>query len=204
MHDNDAFDLNLLESGTLTPVIDEQRGRRGGRARRLRIEPSQMGKADSLRHAVLMLINEEEYQRAIARLTEYEDTKLVYPQFAVRATRYMGYAADLINAIRAKRSFPGMENLAVTKQQELYDRAMDHVLDLVATLKKIEQIDRDCRAEDQRSTVWVVRAIMISICAIMIFGFYLEIQDGLLPTLGIVVDDALNHLTNALFDSVGL
>jgi hypothetical protein len=204
MSNDEAFDLNLLDSGTLAPNVSEKRrGHRGGRARKLRFQPTDYGRSDSLRHAVLNLVNEEEYSRAVARLEEYEESKYNYPQFKVRAHRYMAYAADLIHAIRAKRSFPGMENLAVTKQQELYDRAMEHATDLVATLKKVEQVDRECRAEDQRSTVWVIRAGMFGILAIMAVAFYLEISDGLLPTIGIVADDSLNRITNLLFDTLG-
>jgi hypothetical protein len=203
MAKDEAFDLNLLDSGTLAPVVGEKRSR-GGRARKLRFQQPDYGKPDGLRHAVLNLVNEEEYTRAISRIEEFEDSKYRYPQFTIRANRYLSYAADLINAIKAKRSFPGMENLAVTKQQELYDRAMDHAMDLVATLKKIEQVDRECRAEDQRSTVWVIRAGMIALLAIMAVAFYLEVSDGLIPTIGIVADDVLNHVTNFLFDTLGL
>jgi hypothetical protein len=205
MKNDDAFDLNLLDSGTLAPNVSEKRrGHRGGRARKLRFQATDYGRPDSLRHAVLSLVNDEEYSRAVARLEEYEESKHNYPQFKVRANRYLTYAADLIHAIRAKRSFPGMENLAVTKQQELYDRAMEHATDLVVTLKKVEQVDRECRAEDQRSTVWVIRAAMFGVLAIMAMAFYLEISDGLLPTIGIVVDDGANQIANFLFDSLGL
>ncbi len=204
MSNDEAFDLNLLDSGTLAPNVSEKRrGHRGGRARKLRFQQTDYGRTDSLRHAVLSLVNDEEYSSAVARLEEFEESKFNYPQFKVRANRYLTYAADLIHAIRAKRSFPGMENLAVTKQQELYDRAMEHATDLVLTLRKVEQVDRECRAEDQRSTVWVIRAGMVGVFAIMAVAFYLEVSDGLLPTIAIVVDDGLNQTANFLFDTLG-
>lgn len=204
MNDNEAFDINLLDAGQLAPAAGDKRRGRGGKARKLRFQQPDYGKPDGLRHAVLTLVNDEEYLRAITRMQEFEDSKYRYPQFSMRAGRYLSYATDLINAIKAKRSFPGLESLAVTKQQELYDRAMEHAMDLVATLKKIEQVDRECRAEDQRSTIWVLRALLFGFCAVLVLAFYLDIADGLIPTIRIVLDDALNTSTNWFFDLLGL
>jgi len=169
-----------------------------------RLSASDLGHADGLRHAVLTLVGDEQYERAQKRLREFAQLKAAYPKFEARAERYINYANDLIFSIKAKRSFPGIEKLAPSKQQDLHDRAFEHLRDLLATLKKIEQIDREVRAEDVRSTVWVIKALVYGTFAVLIFAFLLEVSQGLIPSATIVVDDALNSVTNWLFDKLNL
>lgn len=163
-----------------------------------------VGQVDSFRHTILSYVASENYVRAVDELKNYTQVKKDYPQFKARASRYINYAIDLVNAIKAKRSFPGVQHLAMAKQQELYDRAMEHFEDLKATLKKIEQIDGEVRLEDVRSTVWVVKALIYCVFAILILAFLLEASRGVLPSVMILVDDMFGDLSNWLFDTLGL
>jgi hypothetical protein len=196
-----ALDLSHLEDLVENEPSKPLRGPGGlKRSIQLKINAEDLGRADSLRHTVLTLVSDEEYLRAIARLKEFHASKHEYPRFDERALRYVTYACDLVNAIRAKRSFPGVETLAVMKQQELYDRASAHFNDLTATLRKIEQIAREVRAEDQRSTVWVVKAMSYSVFAVLAFAIFLELSDGILPTAQLVLNDTFDNFTNAIFN----
>lgn len=159
---------------------------------------------EGFRTTILSSVASENYAKALEELKKYEDAHAAYPQFKVRAERYLSYANDLVNAVRAKRSFPGMHHLGMSKQQDLYDRAMAHFEDLKATLRKIEQIDKEVRLDDVRSTVWVVKALIYSVFAMLILGFLLELSRGILPTANIVADDVFGTLTNAVFDKLGL
>lgn len=163
-----------------------------------------MGKIDSFRHTILSHVASENYQRAIEELNGYVEVKKEYPQFRQRAERYIKYAVDLTNGIKAKRSFPGMNQLSMSKQQELYDRAMSHFDELKMTLKKIEQIEVEIRLDDVRSTVWVVKALIYSFFAVLVLAFLMEISQGVLPSVSILVDDGFGQLTNWLFDELGL
>lgn len=171
---------------------------------RIAASSKEMGPVDSLRHTIMGFVAQENYQRAIDELERYVESKKDYPQFQQRSDRYVKYSIDLMNAIKAKRSFPGMQHLAMSKQQELYDRAMAHFDELKATLRKIEQINIEVRLEDVRSTVWVVKALIFSFFAILVLAFLMEISRGVLPSATIVVDDTFGRLTNWVFDQLGL
>ncbi|MCM2282742.1 MAG: hypothetical protein NDI61_12945 [Bdellovibrionaceae bacterium] len=210
---SEAIDLSQLETEQGEDVGDSGPeavpnpgvvGSRPARSMKLRAAKEDLGRADGLRHTILTLVADEEYARAISRMKEFQASKDDFPQFAVRAGRYVSYAVDLINGIKAKRSFPGVHTLAMSKQQELYDRAMDHFHDLTATLRKIEQIDREVRAEDTRSTVWIVQALLVSVLAILILAFVREVSRGVLPSAGFVFNDMFDRATNWIFDSLGM
>lgn len=162
------------------------------------------GGRDGARSRVLSAVASENYEGAQAALSAYENSRDEYPQFKARTERYFSYARDLVNAIRAKRSFPGLQHLSMSKQQDLYDRAMTHFEDLKATLRKCEQIEAEVRLDDVRSTVWVVKALIYSVFAVLILGFLLELSRGVLPAASIVVDDAFGRLINILFDKLGM
>jgi len=171
---------------------------------RMQASVKDLGQVDSMRHTILAYVASENYQRSIDELKRYVADKDAYPQFEVRAQRYYSYAIDLINAVRVKRSFPGLQNLAMAKQQELFDRAMEHFEDLKVTLKKIEQIDREVRLEDVRSTVMVVKAIIYSVFAISVLGFLLEVSRGLVPAAVTVVDSSFGWVVDFIFNKLGI
>lgn len=170
---------------------------------RMQASVRDIGRVDSMRHTILSYVAAEQYQKAIEELKKYIDSKHEYPQFKTRTARYFGYAVDLVNAVKAKRSFPGLQQLAMSKQQELFDRAMAHFEDLKVTLKKVEQIEREVRLEDIRSTVWVVKALVLSIFALFVLGFLIEMSRGVLPTAWALIDSTFGDLTNFVFDKIG-
>ena len=171
---------------------------------RMKASVKDAGDVEGLRAAILSRIARENYDGAIEDLKSYIESKNEYPQFKVRSERYLNYAIDLVNAIRAKRSFPGVQHLSMSKQQELFDRAMEHFEDLKVTLKKVDAIEREVRLEDVRSTVMFVKAAIYCVFAIVILAFLLEASHGLLPTIGVVVDDTFGSLVNWLFDKAGM
>lgn len=161
------------------------------------------GQVDTFRHTILSYVATENYDRAIQELQNYVDSKGDYPKFKDRADRYGRYAVDLINAVKAKRSFPGLQHLAMSKQQDLFDRAMEHFDELKLTLKKIEQIDREVKIEDVRSTVLVVKAVVYCLFALALLGFTLELSKGVLPTAYNVLDHSLTQMTDLIFEKLG-
>jgi hypothetical protein len=171
---------------------------------RMKSSLAELGARDGSRSQILSLVASENYQKALDELETYANSHAEYPQFKQRADRYLSYAGDLINAIRAKRSFPGMQHLSMSKQQELYDRAMTHFDDLKATLKKVEKIQAEVHLDDVRSTVWVIKAGVYCLFALLVLGFLLEVSRGVLPAANVVVDDAFGSATNAIFDKLGL
>lgn len=194
----------MAENGGV-PARQEPRDAKSKLAARLRERASaDFGAPDSATRAILSLVAEERYDGAIAELKRYADSKPEYPQFLERSARYLEYAQGLVAGIKAKRSFPGVQNLAMAKQQELYERALAHFDDLRATMRKIEQIEREVRLEDVRSTVWVIKALVYCVSALLVAGFVVELSRGVLPSANVVLDSAASDAANWVCDKLGI
>lgn len=171
---------------------------------RMEASVKEIGQVDTMRHTILNYVANENYDRAIQELQDYVASKADYPQFKQRAGRYATYAIDLINAVKAKRSFPGLQHLAISKQQELFDKGMAHFEDLKATLRKIELIDREIKIQDVRSTIVVVKAAVYSCFAILVCAFLLDVSRGTWPTVVRVIDSFFNRFIDYIFNMTGL
>lgn len=181
-----------------SPALREQHSSSG-----VTIESADRGQADSLRYNVLTYVVEEKYEQAIETLNNFIVTPSDYPNFRQRLERYISHSVDLINAIRAKRNFPGMNSLTKAKQQELTERYREHFEELTVILKKIEKIQGDLRIEDVRSTVWVVKALANGIFAVLAMALILEVYNGLARTTIFVVDDYFTRFINWVFGLIG-
>ncbi len=166
---------------------------------RLKASAQDLGKVDSIRYNILTLVSDEHYSRAIEQLKEFLDSKDEYPQFRGRAERYITYAVDLVNGIKAKKSFQGLQHLATAKQKELFDKAMAHFEDLQLTLRKIEQIEVEARMEDVRSTAIAVRWFSYSLTAVVVFAFLIDFLKGGPQTIVIVFGDVIDRVAAAIF-----
>ena len=169
----------------------------------LALTTEELGKPDSLRYNVFQRVAAEQYPKAIELLKTYVDSHPEFPSFKTKAARYLEYSVDLVNGIKAKKSFPGLANLPMNKQEELFSKANEHFEDLKLTIRKVEQIERDVRIEDKRATVWVIKALNHSIMAIVALGIVLEISRGALDTASIVVEDTLNKVTEVISKMAG-
>lgn len=155
-----------------------------------------LGEPDSLRYRVLTMVLDERYDGAIEELKEFIDQPSDYPDFKARIMRFVNHSMDLIYAIKAKRSFPGISSLTRAKQQELREKFKEHLKELQYSLKKIEKNQTDLRVADARSTIYVVRAVWYSVVSLAALGFFLEISNGLAHTSYIVVDDVLTKFSD--------
>jgi hypothetical protein len=158
-----------------------------------------MGRADSFRYNVLSNVVEENYDGAIRELKSFLEGETLYPGLKGRTERYIMFCVDLVNAIRAKRNFPGIKSLTAAKQKELNDKYLSHFFELQQVLKRIERIEYDMKIEDSRSTVWVVKAIMIALAVILAFAFLKDLNKWLMGTIIYVTDDTLNRITDWIF-----
>ncbi len=158
-----------------------------------------MGKPDSFRFKILNLVANEDYDSAIKGLKTFHEQEAHYPNLKERTERYIGYSVDLVNAIKAKRHFPGMKMLTMAKQKDLNDKFLSHFYELQQTLKRIENIQRDIKLDDAKSTIWVVKAIAIAVLVVVVASFLRDVNDWLLKTTLIVVDDTFERLTHWLF-----
>ncbi len=158
-----------------------------------------MGRADSFRYNVLSYVAEENYDGAIKVLKDFIEIESEYPDLKGRTERYILYCIDLVNAIRAKKNFPGAKSLTVAKQKELNDKYLTHFFELQQILKRVERIEYDIKIEDSRSTVWVIKAIMAALAVTFMVAFTKDLNAWLLRTTITVVDDSFQRLTEWIF-----
>lgn len=152
-------------------------------------EQVELGASGSLRYIVLYNVLEENYDEALEELRSYIDKPSPYPNFQGKVERFLSHAIDLIFAIKAKRSFPGLNSLTRAKQQELREKFKGHYRELQNVLKIIEKIETDLRIRDARSTIYIVRALCIAGGAILALAFYLDLTDGLAKTTYIIFNE---------------
>lgn len=167
------------------------------------LDRSELGRPDSLRFNILSWVLDERYDRAIEELKDFLEKPSEYPNFKDKISRYISHSIDLIYAIKAKRSFPGINSLTRAKQQELREKFKSHFKELQYILKTVEKIQTDLRVQDVRSTIYVVRALWIAGLSIFVLGLWLDILNGLAKTSYLVFDDTFGQIANWLADKVG-
>ena len=168
------------------------------------VDRKEMGRADTLRYNVISYVVEENYERAIAELRSFSEKESEFPKFRERTERFISHSVDLVNAIKAKRNLPGLNNLTVAKHQELNEKITGHFHELQYVLKKIEKIQHDLKLEDIRSTVMVVRALSYAVLLVLVVAFVIEASGGLLSTAWDVADDSFIRITDWIFRSIGI
>ncbi|AFY01756.1 hypothetical protein [Bdellovibrio bacteriovorus] len=169
----------------------------------MNVDKSDLGRPDSLRYNILTWVLDERYDRAIEELKDFLEKPSEYPNFQSKVTRYINHSIDLIYAIKAKRSFPGINSLTRAKQQELREKFKEHFRELQYVLKIVEKVQGDLRIQDVRSTIYVVKAAWFASLAIIVLAFWLDIVNGLAKTSVVVFDDGFGKLANILAEMIG-
>ncbi|KYG65180.1 hypothetical protein AZI87_11475 [Bdellovibrio bacteriovorus] len=167
------------------------------------VDKADFGRPDSIRYNILTWVLDERYDRAIEELKDFLEKPSEYPNFKSKVTRYIHHSVDLIYAIKAKRSFPGINSLTRAKQQELREKFKEHFRELQYVLKIVEKIQGDLRVQDVRSTIYVVKAMWFAVLGIIILAFWMDIVHGLAKTSFLVFDDGFGKLADWLAESIG-
>ncbi len=161
-----------------------------------------LGRIDSLRTAIPGMVLAENYERAKEELVAYVELKTAFPHFQQRVERLVQHCCELIQAIQTKRNFPGLAALSLAKQQEIQDKVIEHFEDLKVHIKQIENVERDTKLNDVRSTVWVVRAFCQGAVGICFAMFLMDVKNGefgnLLLVTGSLVDGFTDWLVNLI------
>jgi hypothetical protein len=110
----------------------------------------ELGNQYSLRRVILRMVVDGQYKEASEAIDVFMDAKAVYPGFRERSEVHVNHSKELINAVRAKRNFPNLSQLSMSKQQEILDHAIEHFDELRVTLKSIEHILKDETVKDIR------------------------------------------------------
>jgi hypothetical protein len=167
-------------------------------------EPLDFGKADSLRYNILSWVLDEKYDRAIQELRDFIDHDSEFPNFKAKVQRLTLHAIDLVYAIKAKRNFPGLSSLTRAKQQELREKFKFHFKELQDVMRRVEKIQVDLRIEDARSTIYIIRALLVSGVALLLLAFVIDIVNGLAATTTFVAGELLDQVVKLIFDQLGI
>jgi hypothetical protein len=169
--------LSVLEHTHISEMQDDLR-------RKLyEAQKKDVGRGDGLRRPILSMVVGENYEGAKDRMQAYVEDLSQYPMFQERVDRYVRHCNELIQAIQTKRNFPGLAALSLSRQQEIHEKVLEHFEELKQNLKHIEQIERDHKLIDVRSTVWVLKTTSIVVGSIVAVMFLLDLQSGLLSSL---------------------
>lgn len=159
------------------------------------------GRIDSLRHTILRYVVEGNYDMAHSEIDRFVGMQRRYPPFLNRTSAYIKHCHDVINAVKAKRSLPGLGGLSMSKHQELFEKVLEHFEELKHFLLKIEIVEKEVKLDDLRSTVWVVKALFHCLFVIVLAALVQNvIFGGLADNFNIVMDDFITRLLNRVFE----
>jgi hypothetical protein len=160
------------------------------------LESRSSGKIDSLKHTILSLVSEGQYDHAKSELSRYLEMQSDYPAFKMRTYRHFNHCKDVISAINAKRSLPGLHTLPMSKQQEVMEKVLGHFEELKHYLHKIEIV----KIDDLRSTVVVIKAVIYCLFLVVGIHFLRSAAKGILQSFDYIINDYTNNLINWIFD----
>lgn len=166
--------------------------------RKSKPKPSHWSDINAVRGEVLGLVSANEFNKAIHVLKQFSEKDFVYPNFKLKAERYISHAIDLILAIEANRKFSDLSSLTRSKQQELKEKFNKHSEELKMMLEKVELAYNDLRIKDSRSTHYVVRSVWLSVLIVSISALVLEVFSGLSHTVMIVLENGVDQVSDAL------
>lgn len=150
----------------------------------------------AIRGEVMSLVAANEFNKAIHVLKKFSEKDFVYPNFKLKAERYINHAIDLILAIESNRKFSDLSSLTRSKQQELKEKFNKHSEELKLMLEKVELAYNDLRVKDSRSTHYVVRSVWLSVLIVSISALVLDVFNGLSRTIQIVIESGVDQVTD--------
>jgi hypothetical protein len=162
------------------------------------------GRQDGLRQIILKSVAVSNYEQASIDLDNYVQYKSVYPEFPPRVQQLVQHCHELINAIRSKRSLPGLSQLTMSKQKEIMDYVVAHFNELKTTLKTIERIAKEVSLSDIRSTVWFVKTASYTTIGFVVVYFFQNFNAEIGQPFWVVFEDLSNHLFTALYSMLNL
>ena len=153
------------------------------------LKSREVGKTLSLRRAVLRLVVDAKYKDAGEMIDSYIQSKKDFPSVENRARPYVVHAKELINAIRAKRNFPNLSQLSMSKQQEILDSAVAHFDELKFAIRYIEHAVKDEAIRDLRSTTWVLKTSVFTVLGVVLTAFMMDFNKSVGKPFWVVFND---------------
>lgn len=187
---SEAKDLNLDESlveaspGDIKTQEDLE----------LKLSENISGRLDGLRYTILSLVVEGRYDTAIAEISFYANSDQKLQVFRTKAQRYLNHCEELIRAVESKIKFCQTRTITRSQKHQLYMMVMKHFHELTDSLKKIERIENDIRVNDLKSTVWVLKSLIMCLGVLIMFGMIQEAVSSMQLPFMVVVNDSVEFI----------
>lgn len=161
---------------------------------------SELGaRGDFLRRVVTYVV-EGHYQFAEREIHGFISNRANYPEFEERISRYRSHSLELIMAIKSKRELNDSMKLSNSKTQELREKVFAHFQELRKILMRFEQIERELKVEDLRSTIWFVGGGVLSLIGVFSVLLMQEILDGAGSAFISTTEEIFGLIVNYIFD----
>lgn len=152
----------------------------------------------ALREDVTRLIAASEFTQAVQLLKQFSERDFAFPNFKLKAERYLNQSIDLVLAMESNRKFSGSASLTRSKQQELNDKFKKHHDELKEMLNKVELCYNDLLFKDNLSSRYIVKSFWASILIVSISLFILDLFNGLSQTVLVFLESGLDFFTATL------
>ncbi len=190
-----APDLNL----PVSPALLDERLSKMDRVLNRDLSRNVVGKANGLRHVILSSVVDGNYDGAIKELRLYEDLNSTLPIFKVHSERYFSHCEELIRAIDSKIKFSGSKSITRTQKQDLHAMVRKHFRALSDSLRQVETIENNIRVQDLRSTIWIIKAAILSVSTLLAFFAFMEARGSLIQPILNFLDTTVNNCVRLLF-----
>jgi hypothetical protein len=157
-----------------------------------------VGRVDTFVNTILSFTAEAKYDIAIRELRIYQDIKNQLNVFKFRTERYFDHCEELIRAVQTKKSFPNFTQLPMSKQEEIHEMVHAHFDDLRRSLKQIQKVEADIQMDDVRSTVWVIKALVISVLVLSVIAIVGQAARTMVLPFKVMQDDATEAMTSGI------
>lgn len=169
-----------------------------------KVEKSIIVRTEVLTSSILRRIAEGQYDEAAGDLEAYCRNRPGFPLFFSKAEGTLKYCQKLIRAIQYKRHQAVGAVNSKAKQQHFQDQVLAHFEDLKAHLRRLEKLEREFKAEDIRSTVWVLKAASLSLFALVALVTFSELYYGLGNEIISTVEETMDMSLEYAFGTFGL
>lgn len=153
-----------------------------------------------LLRVVLTYVVDGRYDEGLRVIKDHVENKREYPDFRDRTERLVNYCEEIIQSIRQKREHLTNSSVSNSKQHEIREKVQLFFKELKKALVAMEQVEREMRVEDIKTTVWVVKAGTYSIVCVFFVLLYFELTGGVIQAFGSLYMDLVERLLALIFN----
>lgn len=130
-------------------------------------------KATVIHYDILGLVFAGRYREALEEFEDYVEQHCFFPKFELQIRSHVERGRKLIVAIKAQQGHLSSEGLSISRKLALNRSIEEYSEELQDIIKMIKAMEIKNRFQDQRSTVWVLRAVIFA-GIVLFLGLFAE------------------------------